>query len=135
MKNIIKIYLKVDTFVQGLLMLSIAASCLVDSITSTNILILGLFLTMILGIWQVVSAILSSALMRSIKPRGIYLLSVSGFFASLYFLESYFEGTHIVSAYAWFVPIAIMCVLAIYSFTITIRDMVVANSDYIHHKK
>jgi hypothetical protein len=70
-----KKFLQFDAFAQGIIGLFIIATLLVTLITRDAWLIWGLFSWMLLGFWQVVSALITWLLM-GLRNRGYYLLAV-----------------------------------------------------------
>ncbi len=126
-----KMTFRLDTFVQGTLMLFLLACGLFGLLGNDNAMITGLFLLFPLGVWQVSSGILFSILLRD-KKRLLYLFSVIGFFTTMY-IPTFFNIEFLGSPGAY-AALPLMTILAGYYFTLTMKDMVVTNSDYINRE-
>ena len=127
-----KMTFKMDTYVQGTLILLILISSLLAFFGSNDFVFLNLLLLFPLGVWQVSSGILFSILLKD-KKRLTYLLSVIGFFTSMYIPT--LIGIKVNSELAPYFGFSLMAVLAFYYFGITMRDMVAANTEYIRARK
>jgi len=126
-----KMTFRLDTFVQGTLMLLLLGCGLFSILGSEDAFFMGLILLFPLGVWQLSSGILFSILLKD-KKRVMYLFSVLGFFVSMKIPD--FFNIEFLGSPGLFAALPIMAVLAGHYFTMTMRDMVITNSDYISKK-
>jgi len=80
----LKAALKNDTFIQGVLLLLMVFTLGLALFLGKEYAIFGLMILPFLGIWQVGSAIIMGIALGDFKKRGLYLISVLGFFISCF---------------------------------------------------
>ena len=133
MKKAIKIGLKVDAFLQGVLLLGIIGFGITSLIYSGFVYLYGLMLLAFLGFWQVFSALVFGFALRDVALRGLYLLGVLGFFTTNFIL-TVSDILLPMKGFAYVVlALSTLSVasLTIRYFSITIQDMVRHNTSYV----
>ena len=127
-----KMTFRMDTYVQGVLILMTLLCGFISLFGGIEFLIIGLALLFPLGVWQVSSGILFSILLKD-KKRLMYLFSVVGFFTAMA-IPTFFDLDMYTESASYF-ALSLMAVLAFYYFSITMRDMVATNTDYIRSRR
>ena len=133
MKKIIRIGLKVDAFLQGVIILGLLGSGIGGIIYSNVMFFYGLMLLMLLGFWQVSSALIFGWVLRDASRRGLYLLGVLGYFTT-HIVLTVSDILHPSSGFAYLaMALSILSVvaLAVKYFSFTVQDMVRWNTSYI----
>ncbi len=123
--------LKVDTFLQGTLILLVSYSAFIGHFFSGQIRALAVYGMIALGAIQVGSASINIFTRQNQEARGLYLLSALGFFLSFPAWE--YLSLHLYKNLLNFALMSI-AVLAIHYFTITCRDMIVENTVHLNFK-
>jgi len=126
-----KMTFKMDTYIQGTLILMILGCGLASLFGIVNYMILGMVLLFPLGVWQVSSGLLFSILLKD-KRRLTYLFSVIGFFASLWVPNLF--GIKVLGAIGPYFAFSLMAILAFYYFSLTMKDMVATNTEYMRDR-
>ena len=127
-----KMTFRMDTYIQGVLILLILACGIPALFGMSDYMILSMALLFPLGVWQVSSGLLFGILLKD-KKRLLYLFSVIGFFVSMYM--SFFFGIKLSGDFTMYFVTGLMAVLAFYYFSLTMQDMVATNTDYMRRRK
>jgi len=125
-----KMTFRMDTYVQGTLILLTLGCGLMSLFGSINFMILGMALLFPLGVWQVSSGLLFGILLKD-RKRLTYLFSVIGFFTSMAIPELLGFNMNRFGEVGPYIAFSLMAILAFYYFSITMYDMVATNTEYM----